>query len=190
MTDSSTNPPSDDRADEPLTWAPSHGAPRSRRRCEASAAASLLESLREAIDDMTERATPTVREVSARVAELTATAASKAAPLAKKAGDATADASDKLAERSRHWAAEVREAMSSREPRCARRARVDRHGDRGSAGSGRRPPSAERARRETRVHTQSSAELVGRPQGRRASLIYSGRCPSARSSSLATRAFD
>ena len=65
----------------------------------------LLESLRDAIDDLTERATPTVREVSARAAELTAIAADEGRrPLAKKAGDATAEASGKLAERSRHWA--------------------------------------------------------------------------------------
>ncbi len=69
---------------------------------------NLFESLRDAIDDLTVRATPAVREVSARAAELTAVAAAKAAPLARKAGDATADASGKLAERSRTWAAELR----------------------------------------------------------------------------------
>lgn len=114
MTDPDTNPRADEHADEPLTWhadpAKPGGAP------EPSAAASLLESLREAIDDMTERATPTVREVSARVAELTAAAAAKAAPFARKAGDATADASGKLAERSRTWAAEVRASMPGAAP--------------------------------------------------------------------------
>lgn len=109
MTDSNTTPPTDDHADEPPTW---NGDPaKPGAAAGPSAAASLLESLREAIDDMTERATPTVREVSARVAELTAAAAAKAAPFAKKAGDATADASGKLAERSRTWAAEVRASM-------------------------------------------------------------------------------
>ena len=73
-----------------------------------ASSANLFESLRDAIDDLTVRATPAVREVSARAAELTAVAAAKAAPLARKAGDATADASGKLAERSRTWAAELR----------------------------------------------------------------------------------
>jgi hypothetical protein len=74
-------------------------------------ATALIDSIREALDDLSERATPTVREISARAAELTATAASKAAPYARKAGDATADASGKLAERSSSWAAELRASI-------------------------------------------------------------------------------
>ena len=62
------------------------------------AATAILESLREAVDDLAERASPTVREFSARAAELAAVAADRAAPLAKRAGEATSDASGKLAE--------------------------------------------------------------------------------------------
>jgi hypothetical protein len=109
MTESNTTPPADEHADEPLTWNADPAKPGPAGG--TSAAASLLESLREAIDDMTERATPTVREISARVAEITAEAAAKAAPFAKKAGDATAEASGKFAERSRTWAAEMRASM-------------------------------------------------------------------------------
>jgi hypothetical protein len=75
-------------------------------------ATAFFESLRDAIDDLTVRATPAVREVSARAAELTAVAAAKAAPIARKAGDATSDASGRLAERSRIWAAEMRSTIA------------------------------------------------------------------------------
>ena len=73
----------------------------------ASSATALLETLREAVDDLAERASPTVREFSARAAELVATAADKAAPLAKRAGEATSEASGKLAEKSRSWASDL-----------------------------------------------------------------------------------
>lgn len=83
----------------------------------ASATASnIMESLRDVIDDIAERAGPTVKEYSAKAAELTASAADKAAPLARKAGEATADASSKLAERSRAWASEVRTALGGDAP--------------------------------------------------------------------------
>jgi hypothetical protein len=82
----------------------------------SSGTTALLDSIRDAFDDIAERATPAVREVSARAAELTAVAAAKAGPFAKKAGAATADASDKLADRSRSWAAGVRAAMDSEAP--------------------------------------------------------------------------
>ena len=49
------------------------------------AATAILDSIREAIDDLAERATPTVREFSARAAEFAAVTADRAAPLAKKA---------------------------------------------------------------------------------------------------------
>lgn len=73
-----------------------------------ASATAVLDTLREAVDDLAERAAPTVREISARAAELTATAAVKAAPLVKRAGEVTADASQKLAEKSRAWAADLR----------------------------------------------------------------------------------
>jgi hypothetical protein len=77
----------------------------------ASSATGLLESFRSAIDDLFERATPAVREFSAKAAETAASAADKAAPLARRAGEATADASGKLAIRSRTWAADVRASV-------------------------------------------------------------------------------
>lgn len=71
-------------------------------------AESVIEQIREAVDDIAERAAPTVRELSAKAAELTAAAAVKAAPLVKRAGEVTADASEKLAEKSRGWASDLR----------------------------------------------------------------------------------
>ena len=79
----------------------------------ASNATGILESLRDALDDLFERATPTVKEVSVKAAELVGTAADKAAPVARKAGEATADASSSLAEKSRTWAAGVRDSLGA-----------------------------------------------------------------------------
>ena len=76
-------------------------------------ATAILDSIREAVDDLAERATPTVREISAKAAELAATAADRAAPLAKRAGEATSDASGKLAERSRSWASDLRASLAA-----------------------------------------------------------------------------
>src|SRR3954451_6000416 len=61
----------------------------------AATATSILESLRDAIDD---RAGPPAKTYPAKAADVAATAADKAAPLARKAGAATADASSTLAE--------------------------------------------------------------------------------------------
>ena len=77
----------------------------------AATATAVLEQLRVAIDDLAERATPTVREFSARAAELAATAADRAAPFAQRAGEVTSEASSKLAERSRSWAADLRASI-------------------------------------------------------------------------------
>jgi hypothetical protein len=79
----------------------------------AAKANDVLETLREAVEDFAEKATPVVRQFSAKAAEVVATAADKAVPLAQKAGEVTADASGKLAVKSRSWAAEVRESLSS-----------------------------------------------------------------------------
>ena len=73
-----------------------------------STATAILESLRGAVDDLAERAAPTMREFSARAAELAAVAADRAVPLAKRAGEVTADVSGKLASRSRDWASDLR----------------------------------------------------------------------------------
>lgn len=95
-------------ADETFTWTdePGHGGPKA-----GATAADILESVRGAVDDLAERAGPTVRELSARAAELTAVAADRAAPLARRAGEVTAEVSGKLAARSREWASELRAAV-------------------------------------------------------------------------------
>jgi hypothetical protein len=74
-------------------------------------ASGILESIRDAVEDLAEKATPAVREISAKAAELAAVAADRAAPLARKAGEVTADASGKLAEKSRGWASDLRSAV-------------------------------------------------------------------------------
>jgi len=108
MTESSENP----TPSEPTpSWGSDPGAGADAPK--ATAATALLDSIRDAFDDIAIRATPAVREVGARAAELTAEVATKAAPYARKAGDATADASAKLAERSKSWADGVRAAMDA-----------------------------------------------------------------------------
>jgi len=82
----------------------------------AATATAVLEQLRVAIDDIAERATPTVREFSARAAEFAATAADRAAPFAQRAGEVTSEASSKLAERSRSWAADLRASIPGEHP--------------------------------------------------------------------------
>jgi hypothetical protein len=82
----------------------------------AATATAVLEQIRVAIDDIAERATPTVREFSARAAELAATAADRAAPFAQRAGEVTSEASSKLAERSRSWAADLRASLPGDHP--------------------------------------------------------------------------
>jgi len=111
MTDpTAPTPPDEPKADETYSW--SQPAPEPRGTS-GSAATSLLESVRDAVDELAERAAPSVREISARAAELAAIAADRAAPLAKRAGEVTADASGKLASRSRSWAADLRASMGS-----------------------------------------------------------------------------
>jgi hypothetical protein len=107
MTDTPQNPNPGEPGPtpDPASSGPGPDAPK------ATAATALLDSIRDAFDDIAERAAPAVREVSARAAELTADVAGRAAPYARKAGDATADASSKLAERSKTWAAGVRAAI-------------------------------------------------------------------------------
>lgn len=128
MTDEQPNSTDQPRPDETFTWSSSDG-PESESAAggagstsgsssaaggsPAATATAILESIREAVDDLAERATPTVREFSARTAEFAAEAAEKASPYLRRAGDATADASGKLATRSRSWAAEVRASMGA-----------------------------------------------------------------------------
>lgn len=118
MTENETpNPaPADQpKADETFTWTSEPSQPSTDKSPGATTAASILESVRDVVDELAERAAPTMRELSARAAELTAIAADKAAPFAKRAGEATADASGKLAEKSREWASELR-AVATAEP--------------------------------------------------------------------------
>ena len=82
---------------------------------DAGTASGILESIRDAVEDLAEKATPAVREISAKAAELAAVAADRAAPLARKAGEVTADASGKLAEKSRGWASDLRSAVGGEE---------------------------------------------------------------------------
>src|SRR5512147_212486 len=113
MTESTTPPPPEEpAADETFTWTQppaSHGPA-------GGTATNLLESVRDAVDELAERAAPSVRELSARAAELAASAADRAAPLAKRAGEVTADASGKLASLSRNWAADLRASSPANEP--------------------------------------------------------------------------
>ena len=115
MTGSTNGTPADEpKADETFTWTneePADGAKGST----GATATSILESVREVVDELAERAAPTVREFSARAAELTAIAADKAAPFAKRAGEVTADASGKLATKSREWASELRSSVATAE---------------------------------------------------------------------------
>lgn len=116
MTESSNpNPTDEPKADETFTWTNDASADDGARTTGAATATSIIDSVREAVDDLAERAGPTVRELSAKAAELTAIAADKAAPFAKRAGEVTADASGKLATKSREWASELRASVATAE---------------------------------------------------------------------------
>lgn len=69
---------------------------------------TVLDSIRDAIDDLAAMAGPAVRDLSVRAADLVAVAADRAAPIVKRVGDATAEASTKAADRSRTWASSQR----------------------------------------------------------------------------------
>ena len=135
----------------------------------ATTATSILDSVREVVDDLAERAAPTVRELSARAAELTAIAADKAAPFAKRAGEVTADASGKLAAKSREWASELRAVGHGRAGDGHRRTRTDR---------GFEPAEGARDASDQPGHT---GESRGRPdEGLRAGRRYTPRDMSVR----------
>jgi len=92
----------------------STGAPDTDNGAGAGAkAADVFETIRDAVEDFAEKASPVVRQFSVKAAEVVASAADKAVPLAHKAGEATAEASGKLAEKSRAWAAGTRESLGS-----------------------------------------------------------------------------
>jgi hypothetical protein len=117
MTESTNpNPTDEPKADETFTWTKEDEAGQDARNTGGATATSLLDSVRDVVDDLAERAGPTVRELSAKAAELTAIAADRAAPLAKRAGEVTADASGKLASKSREWASELRTSVATADP--------------------------------------------------------------------------
>jgi hypothetical protein len=96
----------------------------------------MFDQIKVAVDDLAEKAGPTVRAFSAKAAELVAVAADKAAPIAHKAGEATAGASSKLAERSRGWAAEVREHVGGAPGATDATGTTDMSGPPGSTSTG------------------------------------------------------
>ena len=109
MTDPTTPTPTDEpKGDETFAWTDESPGPRTGSHSAGATATSILDSVRDVVDELAERAAPSVREFSARAAEFAAIAADRAAPFAKRAGEATADASGKLATRSRSWAADLR----------------------------------------------------------------------------------
>ena len=128
MTDQEPTTPDEPTPDETFTWTEgassgehatggagadsTSGSSTSAASGAGATATAILESIRDAVDDLAERATPTVREFSARAAEMAADAADKAAPYVRRAGDVTADAGGKLATKSRSWAAEIRASMA------------------------------------------------------------------------------
>ena len=116
------------RTPTPARPAPPRARLLDRRARPAPARPRSSSQLREAVDDLAERASPTVREFSARAAELAATAADKAAPMRKRAGEATADASGKLAEKSRTWASDIRASMAAGRRRASAAGTVDLRG--------------------------------------------------------------
>lgn len=113
MTEPITPPPDRPESDETFSWTQPTPDPHGGAGSVGSTATSILDSVRGAVDELAERAAPSVREFSARAAELAAVAADRAAPLAKRAGEVTADASGKLATKSRIWAADLRASMGS-----------------------------------------------------------------------------
>ena len=114
MTESTNpDPAAEPKADETFTWTTEPPPAHEARGTGAATAMNIIESVRDAVDDLAERAAPTVRELSARAAELTAIAADRAAPFAKRAGEVTADASGKLASKSREWASELRASVAT-----------------------------------------------------------------------------
>ena len=115
-TNPNPNPTNEPKADETFTWTNEGEPGHDPKGASGATATSLLDSVRDVVDDLAERAGPTVRELSAKAAELTAIAADRAAPLAKRAGEVTADASGKLASKSREWASELRTTVATDAP--------------------------------------------------------------------------
>lgn len=94
--------------DETFTWTADEAPTGAGASAGETTGGGILESLREAVDDLVVKAGPTVREISAKAAEIAASAADKAAPAVRRAGEATAEASGQLAKKSRDWASDLR----------------------------------------------------------------------------------
>lgn len=114
MTESTKGTPQDEpSAEEAFAWTADAPPSGDAKGTGTPTAEGFLESVREFVNELAERAGPMVRELSARAAELTAIAADRAAPLAKRAGEVTADASATLASKSREWASEIRASVAT-----------------------------------------------------------------------------
>jgi hypothetical protein len=110
-TETTPDPAAEPPTDTPPPAEPLDAASSGDASPDPAAEASVLGSFQDAVEDLTERAGPTVREFTARSAEVAAIAADKAGPFARRAGEVTADASIRLAERARAWAADIRASL-------------------------------------------------------------------------------
>jgi hypothetical protein len=114
MADPTTpNPQDESKGDETFAWTQPSPASRAAPGSAGATATTILDSVRDAVDEFAVRAAPSVREFSARAAEFAASAADRAAPFAKRAGEVTADASGRLATMSRSWAADLRAPVAT-----------------------------------------------------------------------------
>ena len=102
--------------DETFTWTADEAPAGAGASAGETTGGGILESLREAMDDLVVKARPTVREISAKAAEIAAGAADKAAPAVRRAGEATAEASGQLAQKSRDWASDLRGSRAGTGP--------------------------------------------------------------------------
>jgi hypothetical protein len=102
--------------DETFTWTADEAPSGAGASAGETTGGGILESLREAVDDLVVKAGPTVRDISAKAAEIAASAADKAAPAVRRAGEATAEASGQLAQKSRDWASDLRGSRAGTGP--------------------------------------------------------------------------
>ena len=102
--------------DENFTWTADDAPSGAGASPGETTGGGILESLREAVDDLVVKAGPIVRDISAKAAELAASAADKAAPAVRRAGEATAEASGQLAQKSRDWASDLRGSRAGTGP--------------------------------------------------------------------------
>ncbi len=82
-------------------------------RSTAPAAEPVLRQLDAIIENVTNYATPVLREIAARAAELAAKAGQAAGPMAQKAAERTGEVGDRVASKSRAIASDLRGDVSS-----------------------------------------------------------------------------